>query len=481
MGLGVLLLAIPSIAQQQYIIRYDLAREEIKYFRIKRTGDTTPVSVIDLSKTNRVKLQLTNTANSYRREIKYITREEEPETVIIPGMGSSTISSLTNAFPGISNKSLSVGDIFKKSEDKGFEILTENNEQKTAKLRFTSQYNAFMAAYTQWKQSRVFYEQNCKVLWKDLAGLRYSLQYPADEVRLTARKKMQAVFPEAADANYPVLAGNAPAGPQALAASAKSSFTEMANTYLSFKELEIKSGTADSLAKEAITAMTEISNNATAQTDEITTRITELYRQILSDSYTSLTPLEISRKTIMAEVQLMPVIDSVTASLLNMKGPDTIKRWISLYKKEPLRFRNTFGFSFVSFAENRWHYFVRSDSTIGRESADQYQPVIVTYLHFYAPRDRGFRWGGSLGVGVPLGGDNTKVNIMMGLSTFLGKGDPVCLTAGVSGTQVNKLLGIKTGDKVDFTELTNKNYQSVYRLGYFVAVTFNPGSLSQKD
>ena len=229
--------------------------------------------------------------------------------------------------------------------------------------------------------------------------------------------------------------------------------------------------------------MQDINNNSASagKADEITGRITDLYRQIISDSYTSLTPLDINRKTVMAEVLLTPVIDSVTASLLNMKQPDTIKRWVAVYKKEPLRFRNTFGFSFVSFAENRWHYFVRSDSTIGRESADQFQPVIVTYLHFYAPRDKGFRWGGSLGVGVPVGGDNTKVNIMMGLSTFLGKGDPVCLTAGVSGTQVNKLLGMSVGDKVTFTELTDKNYQSVYRIGYFIAVTFNPGSLSQKD
>lgn len=477
------MLALSSTAQQQYIIRYDLAREEIKYFKVKKTGDTSSVSVIDLSKTNRVKLQLTNTANSYRREIKYITKEEEPETVIIPGMGSSTISSLTNAFPAIGNKSLGVGDIFKRSEDKGFEILTESSEQKEAKQRFTSRYNEFMAAYEKWKQTQVFYEQNCKVLWKDLAGLRYSLQYPAEEIRLTARKKMQAVFPGAREEGFTGLEAGASFSPQVLAASAKSSFTELANTYLSFKELEISSVTADSLAKQAIKAMQDINNNSASagKADEITGRITDLYRQIISDSYTSLTPLDINRKTVMAELLLTPVIDSVTASLLNMKQPDTIKRWVAVYKKEPLRFRNTFGFSFVSFAENRWHYFVRSDSTIGRESADQFQPVIVTYLHFYAPRDKGFRWGGSLGVGVPVGGDNTKVNIMMGLSTFLGKGDPVCLTAGVSGTQVNKLLGMSAGDKVTFTELTDKNYQSVYRIGYFIAVTFNPGSLSQKD
>ncbi len=116
-----------------------------------------------------------------------------------------------------------------------------------------------------------------------------------------------------------------------------------------------------------------------------------------------------------------------------------------------------------------------------RESADQFQPVVVTYLHFYAPRDKGFRWGGTFGAGIPVGGDNSKLNIMLGLSTFLGKNDPVCITAGVTGTQIKKLSGWKTGDKTSFTQLTSNNYNSVYRAGYFLALTFNPSNLNMKD
>jgi hypothetical protein len=180
----------------------------------------------------------------------------------------------------------------------------------------------------------------------------------------------------------------------------------------------------------------------------------------------------------MAEIKFTPVIDSATATALNINPRDTIKRWVPIYKKEPMRFRNTFGFSFVSYAENRWHYYVRPDSVVAKETADQFQPVIVTYLHFYSPRDKGFRWGGSFGAGLPLGGDNTKLNLMLGLSTFLGKGDPVCITAGVSGTQLKKLSGLKIGDKINAAELSDRNYSSVYRVGYFISLTFNPGSLN---
>jgi hypothetical protein len=191
--------------------------------------------------------------------------------------------------------------------------------------------------------------------------------------------------------------------------------------------------------------------------------------------------MEINRKTIMAEIDFIPVIDSVTARAIQLGPQDTIRRILPIFKKEPLRFRNTFGFSFVSYAESRWHYFVSPDSVIARETADQFQPVIVTYLHFYAPRDKGFRWGGTFGAGIPVGGDNAKLNIMLGLSTFLGKNDPVCITAGVTGAQIKKLSGWKTGDKVGFTQLTSNDYTSVYRTGFFLALTFNPANLNMKD
>lgn len=69
----------------------------------------------------------------------------------------------------------------------------------------------------------------------------------------------------------------------------------------------------------------------------------------------------------------------------------------------------------------------------------------------------------------------------MGLSTFFGRNDPVCLTAGITGTQLKKLSGWKTGDKVSFTQLSANDYNTVYRVGYFLALTFNPSNLSMKD
>lgn len=472
---------------QQYIIRYDLAAENVKYYKVKKEGDTSSASVINLSKSNRVILQLVNAANSYQRQIKYIIKEEAQESVIIPGMGNNPLKTLVSGgMPSIDFKNLGMGDIFKKADDdnKSLEIDLETNQQKLLKEQFTLYYNSFNSSISKWESSLQM-TQNCTVLWKELAGLRYNLQLPAENVKENARKKTNIVFPSAGDNPNNILLTNATESPKALATVVSKSFSDLQKTYSLFKEYEVKSPVADVLLIDAAEKNDLVNNSPIAklnsQNDDVVNRIVDLYGQILNDSYTQISPLTVTSKTIMVEISIIPVIDSLTASVANVQMKDTIIRWIPVLKKESLRFRNTVGFSFVSYAENRWHYYVNDDNKIARETADQFQPVVVTYLHFYSPRDKGFRWGGSFGAGIPVGGDNTKLNIMLGLSTFLGKGDPVCITAGIGGTQVKKLSGYSVGDNVTFSELTDKNYSTAYRGGYFLSITFNPSSLNSKD
>ncbi|MBI5373438.1 MAG: hypothetical protein HZA79_15550 [Sphingobacteriales bacterium] len=473
-----------TLPAQQHLIRYDIAGEHVSYFKIRKPGDTVTVSVLPISKTNRVNLQLINAANSYQRRVTYINREETPEAIIIPGLGSNPAQNLVNGLAVIDPQLMNAADIFKKQENdnKMVDLEAETSQQKAAKLAFASRYNEFTAAISQWRNA-VLFEQNCQALWKDLAGLRYSMQEPAAQVKRAAKEKTETVFPGAGENPSVILLNNNADNLKSAVTAVRNKFTALFQTYSSFSNLDIESPVADSLIKEAQGRTERVNvNTVTAKgPDAVVNRIAELFRQIQNDHYTQLTTLDISRKTIMAEIDFIPLIDSVTADALNMGQRDTIKRLVPIFKKEPLRFRNTFGFSFVSYAENRWHYYVTPDSLIARETADQFQPVVVTYLHFYAPRDRGFRWGGTFGAGVPVGGDNSKLNIMIGLSTYLGKNDPVCISAGLAGTQVKKLSGWKTGDKVSFSSLGSNDYSTVYRLGYFFALTFNPGNLNLKD
>lgn len=468
---------------QQYIIRYDLAGEKVDYFKIKKPGDTTAAPVIHIAKSNRVNLQLINAANSYRREISYIEKETSAESIIIPGFGSTPLKTLVSGgLPSVDFKSLGLGDIFKRQDGdaKSLEFGEETAQQKKLKELFANQYIAFTTAYSKWENSLLL-EQNCKLLWRELAGLRFNMQLPAAQIKSGARQKTNSVFPEVGDNPNLIITSYSANSTTTTAAQVAKIFADLQKTYSFFREYEVESTTASKLLLE-VSQKNEIVSNYPAtknpgQSNDVINRIVDLYGQILNDSYSQLSPLTITSKTTMAEIRFIPVIDPETEAITNIKARDTIKRWIPVLKKEPIRFRNTFGFSFVSFAENRWNYFIKPDSTIAREAADQFQPVVVTYLHFYAPKDKGFRWGGSFGAGVPIGGDNSKLNIMLGLSTFLGKNDPVCITFGASGAQVKKLSGYSLGDKATFTELTDKNYRSVYRVGYFLSVTFNPGSL----
>jgi len=467
---------------QQFIIRYDLAAENVTYHKVRKAGDTIAAPVIQLSRTNRVNLQLVNAANSYQRRIQYIEKEESPETIIIPGMGSDPSKNLVSGLADVDLSDLKSTEIFKRGGgNKDVEALFETSQQKEAKLAFTNQYNAFTKAYANW-QKAMLYEQNCRVLWKDLAQLRYSMQYPAAEVKKAAKNKTESIFPGAADNPSSILLNNNAVNLKNSEASVKNSLVSLQSVYNSFRELEIISAIADSLMANIKdeAALVNRKYETSKEPEEVVNRIAELFRQILNDSYTQLTPLDVNRKTILAEISFVPVIDSVTAFTLNINLADTIRRLVPIYKKEPLRFRNTFGFGFASFAESRWNYYVNQDSVIAKESANQFKPLVVTYLHFYAPRDKGFRWGGTFGAGLPLSGSK-DINIMIGLSTFLGKNDPVCITAGVAGSELKKLTGIKPGDKVNFTEIDDKHFQSVYRIGYFLSLTFNPGSLNTKD
>lgn len=473
---------------QQYIIRYDVAKEDIKYFAVKRNGDTIVTPVINLSRSNKVNLKLLNVAGVFRETIEYSQIQEKEETIINPFWGGdingvSGISFLKNISGNLLDKKFTGG------EDVVNKALLENDVKKTKEM-FIADYNEFITAYNNWAKAALF-EDACKVLRKDLSILQYSIQYTAEQVKKTTRAKTESLFPGMNENTtiiqlYEMVMNM---DPQKLLAQLKTAQATMNRSYQQYTEAVLAPNTlADSLlsvSQKMVNTANKFSDGNKENTiSETVKKIADLYQKILNDGYTRILPLSINRTTNAATLKLTPVIDSATSYLIGMNKEDTIRRVINIYKKSPLRFRNTFGISFVSYAENRWHYFIKTVNgvkTVERETADIFQPVVMAFLHFYQPRDKGFRWGGSIGSGLPVSGD-TRLNIMIGISTFLGRNDPVCISAGISGAQVNKLSGYKTGDIVSFTELDpTKNFNKVYRAGYFIALTFNPGGLNSKE
>ena len=477
LAIGFVLTGLSAAAQ--YIIRYDVAREQVNYLRI-RNGDTVSTPVIRLGPGSRVNLQLVNAANSYKKQVSYQENTIPTPAPVIPYIGN-TIQKILKAGGGDDTKSLAVEDIFKKrTDDKFVEMGVENEQQKAAKAAFAKTYNEFNLLYARWQQSKqqvTLYEG----LWKDLAVLRYTLQQPAENIRQSAREKTQGLFPGIGDDAGQILLLAAASSPNALSASLNRKLQELKQAYDALRQNEVTPGASESLLREATGRNTQaaaVNGSGEPDADSLARRISALYGAILNDSYGMLTPLTVNSRTESVELSFIPDADPQTAAAAQLRLTDTVRRWLPVVKTGPVRFRNTIGFSFVTFTETRRSYYVSADSVIHRETGDQFQPVVVTYLHFYAPKDRGLRWGGSLGAGIPVGGDENKLNIMLGLSAFLGKNDPVCLSIGLSGAQVKTLSGWKPGDKLPYDELKTKDFRNVYRVGYFLAISFNPSALA---
>jgi hypothetical protein len=480
-----LLLFLPVVLllqAQRYIIRYDLAGEDIKYYEVNKRGDTAAVPVINLSRSNKVNLTLQNLPGSFRDTIFYKIKAETSETIVNPFWGGDMGGTSGLAF-------------LKKYTDKLYQstdvsVKSNTDLDKAAREKVISDYNLFIDSYNNWTRAALF-EEECKGLWKELAGLRYNIEQTAVAVKQTAHKKTADLFPGINENSSPIQVAEwvAEQDPARLKELLKKAYEKV---FLSYRDLTFPNSQIDSL----ISSSKKLMNTADSypfstgenNVSETVNRIIALYRQIMKDSYVRTLPLTIERNTSAAIIKLTPVVDSATRKLLHMPLNDTVERTVTIYKKSPIRFRNTFGISFVSYAENRWNYFVKTNNTINtieKESADIFLPVVTAFLHFYSPRDKGFRWGGSFGAGITLGGGENDIgnqlNILLGLSTFLGRNDPVCISAGISGARVKKLSGYRPGDIVPFQQLEEKHYNNVYRNGYFIAVTFNPTGLNAKD
>lgn len=460
---------------QQYLVRYDVATEELQYFRIKKK-DTIPVTMIYVSGSGRVNLQIVNVAGSYRQQVVMHEKIETPETILIPGLGGEGLTGMQSLFKTGGN--IGVEDIFKELQG---DNKATNLELSMAVTSFTRHYNRFNEQYAKWV-SAIKQSGRLNQLWKELAVLRYTLQYDAATVKQKAVQQTKPVLPGLVNDSSMVFTGMSSLDAEAIFRQMTISFGSMKESYDKMTALDFSSPEADSLLGNVSRSI----NNAQLYAEKnpiseeaLVTRIRELYKGIMADKYSQLISLPVTRKTEMAELQLFPRIDSVTAHAIAMPLSDTILRWMPIIKKEPMHFRNTFGFGFVGLPENRWHYYVGHDSTVARSSGDVFQPLIASYLHFYSMKDRGFRWGGSFGAGIPLSGENKQLNLMLGLSSFFGKNDPVCLTIGVAGARVKKLMELNIGDKLPSADAELK-YDLVYRVGWFLSLSFNPSALNAR-
>ena len=169
-------------------------------------------------------------------------------------------------------------------------------------------------------------------------------------------------------------------------------------------------------------------------------------------------------------------MDSAAETVVTTKTLEPVK--INVYGG--LQIKPAIGLGFGGFFQQPQNYFVR-DSLILSSNRDAVTPYLSSFIHFYPKSRRETSLGGSIGVGVPISGNENAglldaVSFFVGPSLVLGRNQSVVLSFSLMGGKVNRLAeGFTTGDYFDGpTELLKT--ESVYRLGYALGVSFNLGS-----
>jgi len=133
------------------------------------------------------------------------------------------------------------------------------------------------------------------------------------------------------------------------------------------------------------------------------------------------------------------------------------------------------GVNFGQYFNKPQTYFLK-DSTIVGEDGDSFLPFITSFVHFYPQGRKSVSLGGSLGIGIPLSGEESgfqSTTFFLGPSLFFGTGERLIVNFGLMGGKVNSLSrGYEVGDHFVGDE-SFIPVQSLYELGFFAGLSFN--------
>lgn len=140
-----------------------------------------------------------------------------------------------------------------------------------------------------------------------------------------------------------------------------------------------------------------------------------------------------------------------------------------------LKINTSLGIVFSQFFQPVEQYFLQDD-LIQKEKGDAFLPVVTSFLHFYKQRSGNFSLGGSIGLGIPVGGGSTNLqslSFFAGPSFMLGGSERVVISAGLMGGRPERLASAyQVGDTFSLS-LDALPLRRVYELGYFLGISYN--------
>jgi hypothetical protein len=467
-----ILLSVNCIGQD-YVIKYDMAKEKIGYYKIEKS-DTSQVKRISLKSNSRVSVQVDN-FNPFYYNARVTTLRQpvedgdngesvfNPFSVLASGMGDVFSKVLpTLDLPNMGSRSAGepaeIHQAFKY-----WAIEYENTYKRLVDFdRRLKELQMVNAALTQLKFS----------VKKDEASIRNEATTLVNQYFGTDRLTVQTILNAGTgmdQALYNVLDS---------AQDIQEKLARIATDPTFNKEESIGNLSYAQIAEKILALQPKI--NTLLKADNNTPNVFLTTLRDIANTHTQIMNTEFRYRYSLSAAPDLTGIKLEMFTREDSTKQDTVVRYFHVQPRSVMRLRNSLGISFTRVQGNNKAYYVDANSnTIGVEKADAFVPVISTFLHFYGSGEKKFKWGGAFGFGIPVQGENKEINFQAGLSFILGYNEPVIISFGASGTRTKQIdEGYKVGDAVAPGFVIP--YRSSYKIGPFLALTFNLSGINKK-
>ena len=457
-----------SLYAQQYLIKYDMQSQHTDYYKIQQQ-DTSKIKNIDLRKNGRILLQVNN-YNSFYWNARVTAFKNPVEEEVGYGDVFNPFSVLAGGMGDLMS-SLPMLDLPKSRGQLSRENLDDATyTYMSTVLKYTENYDDIQQLSAKLEELQIAKLQLTELKFdiiKKEAGIKSDAQAIVKKVLDTDQLELGNVLE--IGKNYNNKLNNA----LQQAGSLINSIKEQQVTVKATAVYEDK--TLKEIGETAIKSFEKISSLRLAQQsnpnlllDEVAA-VAKLYKDITSASFrfSYAVKNEEDISDLKLELYAKPEIGST----------DTLVQYFELNHKRNIRIKNSVGVAFSYFDANNRSYYIGADSVIRNGKKDVFTPLLSTFIHFYAGKTSGIKWGGAFGFGIPLQGDKKDVNFLLGITAAFGKNEPILVTFGAAGAKVNKLVnGLQTGDKTTLTDPA-KLTTTGYGVGGFLGITFNLGGL----
>lgn len=140
-----------------------------------------------------------------------------------------------------------------------------------------------------------------------------------------------------------------------------------------------------------------------------------------------------------------------------------------------LKINTSLGVGFGQFFRPLKTYYLQ-DGLIQEEKGDVFVPTIMSLVHFYRQGEGNFSVGGSVGLGIPVGGSSANLqslNFFLGPSFMFGDSERVVLSTGLMGGRSARLASVyQIGDSF-LADADAIPMRRAYELGYFLGISYN--------